>query len=276
MLRTTIPGDSPIIAAADRNAMSEVARAYREGKIGERFAPPIAGDSVRVHNATGQALDRYSVVGLAGPTLDPKDSFGEFSRAIVLNGRVPNEADTGRFAVLFAPTEAGGIVRAAIDGACIARVKMIDDAHRFADIEIGATVLASAESGTAAILWVQPEADRIDGVGYAIIRFGGGGGGQSVRRAIVTGYSSDDDHYVGKFVDAAGEPLHDDNGDDLPEFDLWCWKYGPNESAPIYEWIPPVRVDKFVPIEAFQIGNQVRWYIEFGFTHIACTKGGIS
>ena len=71
------------------------------------------------------------------------------------------------------------IVRACVDGVCVIRVRMVDEAHTSADVAVGvASRLESGDSGTARLLWIEPVEDRQDPeIAWTVARIGGGGGG---------------------------------------------------------------------------------------------------
>jgi hypothetical protein len=68
---------------------------------------------------------------------------------------------------------------------------MVDEAHRFADVQPGqAGELASASGGAATLLWVQPPAQRqTANLALCVVRIGAGGAASmAVRHFVITGY----------------------------------------------------------------------------------------
>jgi hypothetical protein len=124
---------------------------------------------------------RFDVLGITGPVLTPTENLDAFKSRVVLHGGVPQASHAGRFVVLAEPVAAGAIGRAFVDGVCPVRVEMDDESHGFADVAAGVTAtLRSAASGTAQLLWVQPQEARDDpAIAWTIVRIGGGGGGGS-------------------------------------------------------------------------------------------------
>ncbi len=178
-------GDPLTIPAATFNAFVDTAlehqrRQHSATKERERTARP-AG-LVPVRNESGGDRGRFDVLGITGPVLTPTENLDAFKNRVVLHGGVPQASNAGRFVVLAEPIAAGAIGRAFVDGVCPVRVEMDDESHGFADVAAGETdTLRSAASGTAQLLWVQPQEARDDpAIAWTIVRIGGGGGGSSV------------------------------------------------------------------------------------------------
>ncbi len=172
-------GDPLQIPADAWNSMLDAAEAHRRRELGSP-APrkPAPHGAVLVRNETGEPQARYSVLGIAGPLIDPSANLPEFQATVGIRGVTPAAAHAGRFVILLEPLPAGAIGRACIDGVCPVRVEIGDDDHGYAEPAPGLVGrLESAETGTARILWVQPAEDRVDGIGWGIVRIGGGGGG---------------------------------------------------------------------------------------------------
>jgi hypothetical protein len=170
------------MSAAAYNAFVDAARAHAQQHL---FDPPRRPESplqgqVLVRNDTGEPRDRYSVLGITGPLIDPADNLPEFQRILGVQGVTPTSEHAGRFVILLEPLGAGSIGRACIDGVCPVQIEIEDEAHSYAEAAPGLIGrLQSAESGTARILWVQPEEERTDDIGWGLVRIGGGGGGSS-------------------------------------------------------------------------------------------------
>ncbi len=177
-------GDPLVIPASTFNAFVDVAleqqrRQHSTSRERERAAQP-AG-LVPVRNESGGDRGRFDVLGITGPVLTPTENLDAFKSRVVLHGGVPQAAHAGRFVILTEPIAASAIGRAFVDGVCPVRVEMDDESHGFADVAAGATTtLRSAASGTAQLLWVQPQEARDDpAIAWTIVRIGGGGGGGS-------------------------------------------------------------------------------------------------
>lgn len=131
---------------------------------------------VLVRNDSGGDRDRFDVLGIDGPAIDPGENLSEFQSRVVLLGVTPTADHAGRFAVLLDPAPDGAIVRGVVSGVTIAQVEMVAPTHTFADAvdgEVGN--LVSADSGAARILW----SASTSGTQWSIVAIGGGGGGGS-------------------------------------------------------------------------------------------------
>ncbi|MBK8915052.1 MAG: hypothetical protein IPM64_10720 [Phycisphaerales bacterium] len=175
-------GDPLVIPAATFNTFVDAARDFQER---QRATAREAKREFRqtgivlVRNESGADRARFDVLGIAGPIIKPVDHAEEFKQRVALKGVVPSSAHTGKFAILLEPATDQTIVRACLDGVCPARVRMDDEAHEFADIEVGqAGQLTSGDGGAARLLWVEPVEDRADPeIAWTVVRIGGGGAG---------------------------------------------------------------------------------------------------
>lgn len=177
------------MSAAAYNAFVDAARAHaqKQHPFGAPRHPenPLRGQ-ILVRNDTGEPCDRYSVLGIAGPLIDPSDNLPEFQRLLAVRGDTPAAEHAGRFVILLEPLNAGSIGRACIDGVCAVQVEMTAETDGYADAAEGVLArLQSAETGAARLLWVQPVEDRTDpDVAWTLVRIGGGGGGGAAARAL--------------------------------------------------------------------------------------------
>jgi len=152
------------MSAAAYNAFVDAARAHAQQQ--HLFGPPRHPENplqgqVLVRNDTGEPCDRYSVLGIAGPLIDPVDNLPEFQRILGVRGVTPAAEHIGRFVILLEPLPAGSIGRACIDGVCPVEVEMAAETDGYADVTPGVVArLRSAESGAARLLWVQPVEER--------------------------------------------------------------------------------------------------------------------
>jgi len=126
---------------------------------------------VQVGNDSGVDRDRFDVLGIHGPVIDPADNLPAFKNGVVLRGvlpRWPGEAGTtsttpapeaivsheGCFVVLLQPLAAGAIGWAMISGVTVAKVDYTDSTGRCAEVKDGdAGSLRACPSGSAFILW---------------------------------------------------------------------------------------------------------------------------
>jgi hypothetical protein len=166
------------LSAADWNAMLEAARAYQlrgPRATSDKAPQPPPTATVYIQNKSGADRDRFDVLGVDAPLIDPADNLDEFQHRVALAGVAPTAADhLGRFAILAEPLRDNAIGRAWVSGVFPARVNVTDEGHRFADVADGdATQLASADAGVAQILWAQAGTGTL----WAIVRIGGGSAG---------------------------------------------------------------------------------------------------
>jgi len=176
-------GDPLVIPAATYNAFVDVARDHRER---QRSATKDGAPDWRqtgivlVRNDSGADRERFDVLGVSGPVITPTDNADAFKERVAIKGVTPTTAHAGRFVVLLEPAKAGLFGRGCVDGVCVARVKMNDEGHVFAEAKDGqADKLDSGAAGSACLLWVQPPSDRDPDptVAWALIRVGLRGGG---------------------------------------------------------------------------------------------------
>lgn len=189
-------GDPLVIPAQTFNTFIDAARDFQQRqRSARRRVQRERQDAgiILVRNESGQDRERFDVLGIQGPIITPTDNADEFANRVALSGDVPSTTHAGRFVVLLEPLRDGAIGRACIDGVCVVQVEMADEEHGFADVKVGdASVLESSSSGTAQLLWVQPEEDRDDpAIAWTVARLGGGGAGgvASAAFAMITSKS---------------------------------------------------------------------------------------
>jgi hypothetical protein len=175
-------GDPLVIPAATFNTFIDAARDFQDRQRSARR------DAVREQRETGIVLirnesgadhERFDVLGIEGPIIERVDNEDEFKQRIALRGVTPSSPHPGKFAIMLEPAKDQAIVRACVDGVCVVRVRMVDEAHTSADVAVGvASRLESGDSGTARLPWVEPVEDRPDPeIAWTVARIGGGGGG---------------------------------------------------------------------------------------------------
>ncbi len=163
-LRKVRAGDPLVIPAATFNAFVDVAQDYqgRQRSTTQDSAPNWRQTGiVPIRNDSDADRARFDVLGISGPVITPTANADAFKERVALKGIVPTAAHVGRFVVLLEPAVKGAIVRAVAAGVTIARVKMNAESHVLADVASDqAGHLHSGVTGSAALLWVEPEADR--------------------------------------------------------------------------------------------------------------------
>lgn len=154
-------GDPLVIPAGTFNTFVDAARDFQQRqRSAQRTTQRDQLDTgiILIRNESGADRGRFDVLGIAGPIIEPVDNAEEFKQRVALKGVVPSSPHAGKFAILLEPATNQTIVRACLDGVCVVRVRMVDEAHTSADVAIGVTSrLESGDSGTARLLWVEPE-----------------------------------------------------------------------------------------------------------------------
>lgn len=163
-LKKVRSGDPLVIPAATFNAFVDVARDYQERqRSATRDGLPGWRQTgiVLVRNDSGADRQRFDVLGVAGTVIKPTDNADAFKERVALKGITPTAAHAGRFVILLEPVKNGLFGRGCVDGVCVARVKMNDEGHVFAEAKDGqADKLDSGAAGSACLLWVQPPSER--------------------------------------------------------------------------------------------------------------------
>lgn len=176
-LRKVRRGDPLRISASAFNAFIDAAR-YVCDQQNAGAAPslpaPLRHDVVRIKNESGGLRGRYDALGLAGPVIKPTEHPTEFDARFTLRGVTPTAQHRGRFVVLLEPLRPDAIGRALLVGLTQARVKVVDELHRHADIDPESPArLRSCGWGAAEIVWLQPPAERAEPeIAVCLVRLG--------------------------------------------------------------------------------------------------------
>lgn len=176
-LRKVRRGDPLRISASAFNAFIDAARyaSDRQNDVDPSASPaPRRCDVVRVKNESGGLRGRYDVLGLAGPVIKPTEHPTEFDTRVVLRGTTPTAQHRGRFVVLLEPLRPDAIGRAVLVGLTQGRVKVVDERHRYADVDDESPErLKSAGWGAAELVWLQPPAERAEPeIAVCLVRLG--------------------------------------------------------------------------------------------------------
>ena len=167
------PGQPLAVPAEEWNAIL----AASEHTLGHGFRPSL-GDLAgqrsagvcQIDNQCGAARAANDILGISGPAITPTQDEELFSLDVpILAGIEPAAAHVGAFAVLAEPAEAGAIALGIVTGVAAVRVHVTDADHASAELEAAEyDHLASADNGSAAILWKEAGT----GVLWAIVRLG--------------------------------------------------------------------------------------------------------
>lgn len=167
-------GDDVEYPAATHNAMIDAAAAHQATQSGtsgpQDPGQPTSNNFVLVQNDTDDNRDRFEILGIDGPVIEPENNPHEFVNRSVMIGVVPTEKKHwGRFAILTQPIEKDRLGLACISGIYRARVEIIKERHIFADVKTDEVeYLKSDDSGAAQILWKEEGL----GVRWAVLRLG--------------------------------------------------------------------------------------------------------
>ena len=174
-LRKVQSGQPLAIPASAYNAFIDAAVDYRQrtAHIGGGAQPSFAQASiVLVRNDSGGNRQRFDVLGVDAPVIDPASNEEEFKNRLALACGTP-AADTheGRFVVLAEPIASGKIGRAFAAGVCAVKIDVPDEDHEWRFVEIAGSTTANLKAhhrGSAMILW------RTGGTGvqWAVVRLG--------------------------------------------------------------------------------------------------------
>lgn len=159
-------GDPLVIPAATYNAFVDAARDHRERqRSATKDGLPDWRQTgiVLVRNDSGADRERFDVLGVSGPVITPTDNADAFKERVAIKGVTPTTAHAGRFVVLLEPVRADAFGRGCVDGVCVARVKMNDEGHVFAEAKDGqADKLESGAAGSACLLGARGVLLRLD------------------------------------------------------------------------------------------------------------------
>jgi hypothetical protein len=174
-LRKVQAGQPLAIPASAYNAFIDAAIDFRQrtAHIGQGAQPAFQQATIiLVRNDSGSDRQRFEILGVDAPVIDPSYNEEEFKNRMAL-ACVSPVVDTheGRFVVLAEPVGSGKIGRAFAAGVCAVKINVIDETEepRFVEIAGGTTAnLDVKRRGSAGILW------RVGGTGvqWAVIRFG--------------------------------------------------------------------------------------------------------
>ena len=219
-------GQPLVIPAGAYNAFIDTALDFRQRTthLGQGRQPSFAQASlVLVRNDSGSDLDRFEILGIDAPVIDPVDNEEAFKNRVAVSGVTPviappeedpGDTHVGRFVVLAEPVKSGKIARAYAAGICPVKIDVADESQdcRFAEIaEDLSSNLEVNPSGSAAILW------RAGGTGlqWALVRLGNSSSAKSaillVTLSQVGGTQGDGENPATWTYDVAdalsGEPL---------------------------------------------------------------------
>lgn len=174
--RKLVPGQRlETIPAVAWNGFIDVANAFREGRLGEPrqrggFDRESARTLVQVKNMTGSALDRFSVLRITGPMIDPGDNAQHFKNRPALQGNAPNASLYQPFVILQEPIGADRIGLGLLSGISAVTIDLLDTLHDFArPIDGDVTKLESSLYTGIRIVWVDRTSGTGDKLAYVLV-----------------------------------------------------------------------------------------------------------
>lgn len=176
-LRKVVSGERlPGFPAAAFNAFVDTVHAVRAqqfnagGGQSERFRQ---GDIISVRNDSGQDANKFDVLGIAEPIIDPDDNLSQFKERVALVAGMPTEL--GKFGICIEPIADGKMGRVQVSGICLARI-VVDPDHYVpyrVDVSGNTRYLVSNAMGSAFILWHGAAIpDDEDDAKWIIVRLG--------------------------------------------------------------------------------------------------------
>jgi hypothetical protein len=255
-LKKVRPGDPLVIPATTFNAFVDAARDIADRRNSAQLDPGRdyrQADIVLIRNDSGADRARCEVLGIAGPIVKPGDNTDVFKERVALKGVSPGAEHVGRFAILLEPLVASAVGRACVAGVCVVKVKMNDEAHTFAEVKSGqTTMLDSAASGTACLLWIQPSDERENPqIAWTVARLGGGGGSPGAQWAKVK--SVDTSTFTAKLLDASG----DETGEEFTVRVLGATANGYTPTPALADCMPQIVVGDIVRVATLQAAGSI-------------------
>ena len=150
------PGQALVVHANEYGDAIQAGRQLRQngGELPGMASGP-AGTQVIVENTTGATVDEYSALGITGLIYDPTSitDLGQSARGLFMTGAaIDADAQRDQLVITQEPIPAGGLGRAVMVGATLARVDVQDEADGYALAQDGSGELKSNPNGGAAIL----------------------------------------------------------------------------------------------------------------------------
>ena len=160
-MQKVTPGQPVKIQAETWNQVIDSARDHTR-RVSSHGGPPTVDTSgsqyVTIKNNSGGTVNRFGILAITSPIVDPTGSVSEFQAKVNFVGEEPSDSATECIAILQEPLKDQQIGKAIIFGVAVVRVNMLDAAHRYATLTPGQpgylTSTASANA-PAKIFWVE-------------------------------------------------------------------------------------------------------------------------
>ena len=196
-------GQSLRIPAATFNNFIDAAEDYRRRTTNiDSTQHNKRHNTIPIKNASGAAIAPHRILGIEDGLLT--EGSIDYETQVAFEGVTPDEAKhVGRWAVVTQGAAAGEITQCVAHGLVIALVDIIDENHKYVEMEDGSTTLVSAAAGSAEILYL----DATGGIGevMAAIRIGSG-----VPYVYEATADEDEGEITAKLIDSTGTVVGND------------------------------------------------------------------
>ena len=174
-LRKVRPGEPLVVRADAYNAFVDAAIAQRGalmgGVSGAAIRLGVPAGALLVLNTTDATLPRGSAVelGALAVATPGAPSVGDMLQGVVLEALTP-ALGYGPLAITADAIPPNAVGLAVLDGLVAARVTVLDEGHRFADVTPGETILATRAVGRVELLWKEAGVSAEPGDKWAYVR----------------------------------------------------------------------------------------------------------
>lgn len=179
-LKKAQAGQALQIPAEAYNAFLDAVRFVKEHRhdVGQDASDPLRQSGIiKVRNKSGAARERFDLLMIDEPIISPADNLQQFKNQVTFEGYEPGEKALPtddkepvlcrRFVILLEPSPVDGIGRATLAGASVARVDVIRESDRYAELETSnSSSLRSSPFGSTRILWKESGL----GLKWAVVR----------------------------------------------------------------------------------------------------------
>lgn len=161
-------GQAFVPRADEWNTIARAVNEYNSKKQRQQHSTGLPPGVILARNDSSDTISRFGVVGIDNALIQPHNSFERFASSIACIVSKPSSDHVGGpFGIAQEPIGVGKIGVVMVRGETPVIVNVLDEAHRFADIDPdNADNLISAESGPVMLLTVQGVDDR-ENAGYA-------------------------------------------------------------------------------------------------------------
>lgn len=177
---TRVSAGDPLRISADRhNRVSDAVEDVEARKRSEVSNPTRMGgdrDIVLVRNDSGAAINRFAVLGLDGPIIEPTANEASWKNGVAFKGISPTIADHWQtFVIALTPLGEEKTGPAVVSGVVNLKLSVTDDADEVAGIDDGENTHLITGAGPALILWKDVVANEdVDGRRWGTILMGAG------------------------------------------------------------------------------------------------------